>query len=167
MRATPSVGGSPGSDAAAMTPSTRPGLLAIVSAALIVAMIAVAAYLTYVHYQPQALICAVDGGCHTVQNSRYAMLGPVPVAALGLSLSVALLALAALRWVRPTLAPVLSITMVGMLVGAVIYYGYLTHIELNVLDAICQWCVLSAILTVALLITEGIGLWRQLGEIDE
>ncbi len=167
MRATKQAGGSPVPNLIGSVHPTRPAAWMLVSAALIVAMIAVAAYLTYVHYQPRALVCAVDGGCHTVQNSRYAMLGPVPVAALGLALSVALLALSALRWFRPALAPFVSIAMVGLLVGAVVYYGYLTHIELNVLDAICQWCVLSATLTADLLITEGVGVWRQLGEIEE
>ncbi len=166
MRATPRASNPPVPDLIDSVHPTRPAVWMAVSAVLIVAMIAVAAYLTYVHYQPQALVCAVDGGCHTVQNSRYAMLGPVPVAALGLALSVTLLALSALRWFRPARAPFVSIAMVGMLVGAVVYYGYLTHIELNVLDAICQWCVLSAALTVALLVTEGAGLWRHLGEID-
>ncbi len=166
MRATPRAGERSVPNLIDSVHPTRPAGWMLVSAVLIVAMIAVAAYLTFVHYQPQALVCAVDGGCHTVQNSRYAMLGPVPVAALGLALSVALLMLSAVRWVRPALAPFVSIAMVGMLVGAVVYYGYLTHIELNVLDAICQWCVLSAALTVGLLITEGVGLWRHLGEIE-
>ena len=145
----------------------RPVIWMLVSAVLIIGLVADAAYLTWVHYQPQALVCAVNGGCHTVQNSRYAMLGPVPVAALGLAMSVVLLALSALRWRWPSLAPAVSIAMVGLLVGAVVYYGYLTHIELNVLHAICQWCVLSAVLTVALLVTEGVGLWRQLGDIAD
>ena len=166
MRATPRAGDRPVPDLIDSDHPSRPAAWMLVSAALIVAMIAVTVYLTYVHYQPQALVCAVDGGCHTVQSSRYAMLGSVPVAALGLALSIALLALSALRWFRPALAPFVSIAMVGMLVGAVVYYGYLTHIELNVLDAICQWCVLSAVLTVGLLITEGVGLWTHLGQID-
>ena len=29
--------------------------------------VAVAGYLTYVHYQPEALICTAGGGCETVQ----------------------------------------------------------------------------------------------------
>jgi uncharacterized membrane protein len=145
----------------------RPATWTIVSAVLTIGLIADAAYLTWVHYRPAALICSVDGGCHTVQNSRYAMLGPVPVAALGLAMAVVILLLSVVRWRWPALTPAVSIALVGMLVGAVIYYGYLTHIELNVLNAICQWCVLSAALTVALLVTEGTGLWRQLDALDE
>lgn len=151
----------------APTVRARPGVLMMTSLTLIVALIAVAAYLTWVHYQPQALICAVDGGCHTVQSSRYAMIGPVPVALLGLGLAVALLGLWAVRWLRPPLAPAVSIATVGLLVGAVTYYGWLTHVELNVLDAICQWCVLSALLTVALLVVEAVNVWRLLGALPE
>ncbi len=161
------VAGSPGPDTVRPVASTRPATWMIVSAVLTVGMIAVAAYLSWVHYHPEALVCAVDGGCHTVQNSRYAMLGPVPVAALGLTMSVVVALLSVLRWVWPAMAPIVSIAIVGVLVGAVIYYGYLTHIELNVLRAICQWCVLSAVLTVGLLVSEGVGLWKQLADLSE
>ena len=167
MDATSRVEGSPGPDAARPRQSARPAAWMVVSAVLTAGMIAVAAYLTWVHYHPADLVCAVDGGCHTVQSSRYAMLGSVPVAALGLAMAVVVAALEVLRWWRPALAPLVSIAIVGLLVGAVVYYGYLTHIELNVLDAICQWCVLSAVLTVALLVSEGVGLWRQLADLPE
>ena len=167
MAATSRVSGSPESDAVRPAGSSRPAIWMMVSAVLTAGMIAVAAYLTWVHYHPAALVCAVDGGCHTVQSSRYAMLGPVPVAALGLAMAVVVALLEALRWRRPALAPIVSIGIVGMLVGAVVYYGYLTHIELNVLDAICQWCVLSAILTVGLLVSEGARLWKQLADLPE
>ncbi len=167
MAATSRVSGSPGPDAFRPERSARPAAWVIASAALTIGVISVAAYLTWVHYHPAALVCAVDGGCHTVQSSRYAMLGPVPVAALGLAMAVVVALLQVVRWLRPALAPVVSIASVGMLVGAVVYYGYLTHIELNVLHAICQWCVLSAVLTVGLLVSEGVGLWEQLGDLPE
>ena len=44
-----------------------------------------AGYLTYVHYAGLKVVClAGGGGCETVQASRYAKLGGVPVAVLGL-----------------------------------------------------------------------------------
>ena len=55
--------------------------------------VAVAGYLTYVHYQPEALICTAGGGCETVQESSYAELLGIPVALLGLLAYVAVLAL--------------------------------------------------------------------------
>ena len=46
--------------------------------------LAVAAYLTYVHYAELEPICAGGGGgCEEVQNSSYAELAGVPVAVLG------------------------------------------------------------------------------------
>lgn len=139
----------------------------IISALLTLLAIADSAYLTWVHYQPQDLVCSVNGGCHTVQSSAYATIGPIPIAILGLAMYVALLLLGVARWYRPALADVITIVMVGMLVMGVIYYGYLTHIELNVLNAICQWCVICAVLTVLLLVTEGFGLWKLVGAIDD
>src|SRR5581483_2735914 len=46
---------------------------------------AIAGYLTWVHYRPGALVCVGGGGCEPVQRSRWAEVGPVPVAVLGLA----------------------------------------------------------------------------------
>ena len=145
---------------------TRPAIGMVVSFVLTLLAIADSAYLTWVHYLPQDLVCSVNGGCHTVQSSTYATLGPVPVALLGLAMYVVILLLGIIRWQRPDIAPYASVAIFGMVLAGVIYYGYLTHIELNVLNAICQWCVICAVLTVGLLLTEGYGLWKQFGAID-
>jgi uncharacterized membrane protein len=56
------------------------------AAAALVALagVAVAGYLTWVHYDEAALVCVAGGGCETVQHSSYAELGGIPVALLGL-----------------------------------------------------------------------------------
>ena len=46
--------------------------------------IGIAGYLTYVHYAGLKVLCLSSGGCETVQASRYAKLGGIPVATLGL-----------------------------------------------------------------------------------
>src|SRR5262249_28332326 len=51
--------------------------------------IGVAAYLTYVHYQPAALICSTGGGCETVQHSKYAVVAGLPIAIFGLAAWIA------------------------------------------------------------------------------
>jgi uncharacterized membrane protein len=103
--------------------------------------LAVAAYLTYVHYAELEPICAGGGGgCERVQNSSYAELAGIPVAVLGL-IGYALILTS--LWV-----PGES----GRLVGAVLaligfgFSVYLTWAELFEIDAICQWCVASAVL---------------------
>jgi uncharacterized membrane protein len=45
------------------------------------------------------------------------------------------------------------------LAGA-IFSAYLTYVELWVIDAVCQWCVASALLTVGVATAEGLGVWQ-------
>src|SRR4051812_30648561 len=47
--------------------------------------VAVATYLTYVHYAGIKPICSASGGCEKVQSSDYSKLAGVPVAVLGLA----------------------------------------------------------------------------------
>jgi uncharacterized membrane protein len=105
----------------------------------------VAGYLTYVHYAELEPICAGGGGgCERVQNSDYAELAGVPVAVLGLTSYALILA---------SLAVPGEAGRVGGAVLALAGFGfslYLTWLELFEIDAICQWCVASAVLMTAL-----------------
>lgn len=112
------------------------------------------AYLTYVHYNPSALVCS-DGGCAVVQSSKYSMMFGVPIAIFGLLMFATLIAGIILRELRADLADMISIAILMILVTAVIYWAYLTYLELRVLYAVCQWCVATSIATVLLLIVEG------------
>ena len=101
----------------------------------------VAAYLTYVHYAELEPICAGGGGgCEKVQNSSYAELAGIPVAVLGL---IGYASILASLWIPGD---------GGRLAGAVLalvgfgFSAYLTWAELFEIDAICQWCVASALL---------------------
>jgi uncharacterized membrane protein len=107
--------------------------------------VAIAAYLTYVHYAHTAPICTT-GGCETVQKSKYAELGGVPVALLGLITYVALFALAFVRGVTGALAGVF-VALIG-----VVFSGYLLWAQLGPIGAICQWC-LGNDLTIAVVAT--------------
>ena len=55
----------------------------------------IAGYLTWVHYSGSLALCVGAGGCEAVQASRYSMVGPVPVAVLGLVAIGAMAAFAA------------------------------------------------------------------------
>ncbi len=112
---------------------------------LALAGIGVAGYLTWVHYAELKPIC-VGGGhaCERVQNSEYAALFGVPVALLGLLGYLAVLGSLALREeLGRMVAALVSIT------GAA-FSLYLTWIEVAELHAICQWCVVSALLMLSL-----------------
>ena len=96
--------------------------------------IAIAAYLTYVHYAHTSPICTT-GGCEKVQKSKYAELAGVPVALLGLLSYLTLLGLAFVRGITAAFAGVV-VALVG-----VAFSGYLLWAQLGPIGAICQWCL--------------------------
>ena len=100
-----------------------------------------AGYLTYVHYEGLKVVClSGGGGCETVQASRYAEIGGLPVAVLGL---VGYFAILGSLLVPGELgrAGGFAIALVGFC-----FSMYLTYRELFTIHAICQWCVASATL---------------------
>jgi uncharacterized membrane protein len=103
---------------------------------------AVSAYLTWVHYAGSLALCVGVGGCEAVQTSRYAMIGVLPVAAVGLGgfSSMLVVAVARLMWDHPWL----DLALFGLSLAATLYVAYLTYIEIFVLGAICPWCVTAA-----------------------
>jgi uncharacterized membrane protein len=121
----------------------------------------VAVYLVRVHYDEGALICTV-GDCKTVQESEYAEVWGIPIALFGLGMYLVVLALGIARWRRPDWHVPATLTAFGLALSGALYAAYLTYLELAVIEAICQWCVASAVLTVVILIAEGIGVWRWL-----
>ena len=106
----------------------------------------IAAYLTYVHYKGLHPACFAHGGCEQVQSSRYAKLTGIPVATIGLVGYTLILCSLALRGELGRLAGVV-LTLSGWGFSA-----YLTYRELFTIDAICQWCVGSAVAMTALVV---------------
>jgi uncharacterized membrane protein len=137
----------------------------IVSFALALAGIGVAAYLTFASYDDASLVCGL-GDCHAVQASRYAKVAGVPVALLGLGMYGAVVALGLVRWRRPAAAEAATIAAFALALAGTLYAAYLTYLELAVIDAVCQWCVVSAGLTFGLLLAEGVGVARLLRDPD-
>ena len=115
---------------------------------------AVAGYLTYVHYQPDALICTSSGGCETVQESSYAELAGVPVALLGLLAYLAVLALVA--WDSEAARTAVA----AIALGAVGFAVYLVSLQAFVIDAWCVWCLVNDLAIVPLLAV--LAVWRVL-----
>lgn len=107
--------------------------------------IALAGYLTYVHYQPAALICTGGGGCETVQDSDYATLAGIPVAVLGLVAWSIVLGLTV--W-DSELARELTVVAAVSTLG---FAAYLVVLQLFVIDAVCTWCMANDVVLVPLL----------------
>lgn len=117
----------------------------------VIALLAVAglvvSYLALrVHYSNDVEPCDINEhwDCGVVNHSPFAMVGPVPVAGIGMA-GYALLGVLAL-WRRRALV------VAGAVVGLA-FALYLTHIEKDVLMVWCLYCVISQsiILLIALL----------------
>lgn len=103
--------------------------------------IGVAAYIAIADSGGGSPVCIAGGhGCQTVAESAYSHLAGVNIAIFGIVGYVVLLACALLRGDGPRLAG-FAISLIGF--G---YSLYLTYLELFTIDAICQWCVASAVL---------------------
>ena len=106
--------------------------------------LAIAAYLTYVHYAELEPVCGLGGDCERVQTSDYAEVGGIPVALMGLGGYALILASLAVPG------------ELGLVAGATFalagfgFSAYLTYREVVTIDAICTWCVASAVVMTAL-----------------
>jgi len=109
-----------------------------------------------VHYSNDVEPCDINEhwDCGVVNHSPFAMIGPVPVAAIGMAGYALLAVLAVLR--RRTLVAA----------GAVIGLGfalYLTHIEKDVLMVWCLYCVISQGIILLITLLSAGWLWAGRG----
>jgi uncharacterized membrane protein len=120
---------------------------------IILAGLAVAAYLSYVEVAQAQAICGPVGDCNAVQQSPYARLfGLIPIGVLGFYAYAAL----GLGWLLRDRGPVrwnLGLAL-GLWLGALggtLFSIYLTVLEPFVIGATCMWCVTSAVTMTLLL----------------
>ena len=117
--------------------------------------VAVAGYLTYIHYAGIKPLCGKNGGsCEIVQTSEYSKLAGVPVALIGLIGYVAILASLLVPENETSRLATVAFTVVGFGFSA-----YLTYRELFSIHHICEWCVSSAVLVTMLMC---LAIWRFL-----
>ena len=117
--------------------------------------VALAGYLTYVHYSGTEPPCSIKGNpCSQVQKSIYSELAGVPVALIGLIGYTAILG--------SLLAPETEYSRfatAALTLGGFGFSAYLTYRELFTLEKICEWCVGSAALMTIMMV---LALWRFL-----
>ena len=114
-----------------------------------------------------SLVCAV-GSCEVVQTSRWATFLGFPVAVWGVAYYVAVLAVS-LIGLRGNLVddPRVSQLLVLMTGIGVVFSLWLTYLELFVIDAICMWCVVSAVLATILFVVAVLDLREVRAMLDE
>lgn len=121
------------------------GVLQRVATFLAAFGIGVAAYIAIAEADGGAPAClAGGGGCEKVVASSHSELLGIGVAMIGIVGYALLLVAALLRGDGPRMAGfALALTGFG-------YSVYLTYLELFVIEAVCQWCLISAVLMTAL-----------------
>lgn len=125
-----------------------------VVAALSLAGLAVATYLSVEHVTGGVPACGVSAGCDTVTTSEYAVLMGVPVAIVGVVGYGALL-LGTLAYLGLDSPPNgLSYALLGMAVLGEGFTLYLVYTQAFRIHAYCEYCLASAaIMTSALVVT--------------
>jgi uncharacterized membrane protein len=120
--------------------------------------IGVATYIAIADSGGGSPVCIAGGhGCQTVAESSYSHLAGVNIAIFGIAGYVVLLICALLRGDAFRLtAFVVSLIGFG-------YSLYLTYLELFTIDAVCQWCVASAVLMTLLFVTNAVRMLAYVG----
>jgi uncharacterized membrane protein len=117
--------------------------------------IGVATYIAIADSGGGSPVCLAGGsGCETVANSSYSHLLGVNVAVFGIIGYVLLLAASLLRGDGARMAGF------GLALCGFGYSVYLTYLELFKIEAVCQWCVASAVLMTLLF---GLNALRMVG----
>jgi uncharacterized membrane protein len=106
-----------------------------------------ALYLTVEHVTGQSVRCTIVAGCSEVLSSQYAVVGGVPLALIGAAayfavFSLATLAIFGYRFAGTLLTPLVLLMFLVSL--------WLIYLQAFVIHAFCQFCLLSAAVTIAL-----------------
>ncbi len=130
-----------------MTDKNRLRKLAIIC--LSFAGLVISSYLTFAHYSSSSVnFCATGSGCDTVTLSSYSSILGLPVSFMGVFgylFFIILLTVQISKKVKWTLLFLISI-------AAFAFSLYLTYLEFFVINAVCSFCVISALIITSILI---------------
>ncbi len=115
---------------------------------------AIATYLTVVGWSAEVEpFCSGLGDCVAVQSSEFADIFGIPIATFGLAMYLGMLGLLLAHRVGPAAGqPILIVWFFAVALAGVLYSAYLTYLELWVIEAICLWCVASALVVTAIFV---------------
>jgi len=102
------------------------------------------------------------GGCDTVQASRWSHQLGIPVAFYGVAGYAVILAVA-IAGLQPSWLERRGPTflLAALATGGVLFSVWLTYLELFVINAICRWCVTSAVIMALIWITATFAVFRR------
>jgi uncharacterized membrane protein len=104
-------------------------------------------YLTVEHLSGQTLRCTIISGCSEVLSSPYSHIGSLPLAAMGAVayftvFDLSILAAFGYRFARPLLLALVALMFLMTL--------WLMYLQAFVIHHFCQYCLLSAAVTITL-----------------
>ncbi|MAS37972.1 MAG: vitamin K epoxide reductase [Anaerolineaceae bacterium] len=108
-----------------------------------------AGYLAYVELTQTEATCGAVGNCNAVQQSAYAQIFGVPIGVIGLVGYVLILGV----WLLGDRldSPLPRLALFGMALAGTVFSIYLTFLEPFVIGAVCTWCLISAVVMLAVL----------------
>jgi uncharacterized membrane protein len=123
-----------------------------------------AAYLTYSHYQiSYDSFCPVTaegyGDCHDVTNSEYSVILGVPLAVLGVLYYISVLFVLIILWKKKKECLLWLLSVVTSL--GLLFSIWLVYLQLWVLQAICPYCMLSALVSVLLFVLDVVFIFQS------
>ena len=108
-----------------------------------------ALYLTIEHVTGQSVQCTIISGCSEVLSSSYAVVAGIPLAGIGAAAYFTVFSLATLAAFRYQFAkPLLMLLVAAMFLVSL----WLVYLQAFVIREFCQYCLLSAVITSALLV---------------
>jgi uncharacterized membrane protein len=133
-------------------PATAPAWARLGTLGLSLAGLAVSVYLTVEHYTASTTLACPESAtvnCQKVTTSPQSIIAGVPVAVLGLVFFVAMVGLTLpVVWASDRRG--VRLARLGAAVVGVLMVFYLLYAELFKVDAICLWCTVVHVITVAL-----------------
>jgi uncharacterized membrane protein len=129
--------------------SSRGGFRKLPLLAAVIALVGLAdaSYLTYQHYTAMPVPCSITEGCEQVLTSAWADLWGLPLAMYGAAAYLVAFALAVISSFGNRLTWLLFGIQVTFMA---VFTGWLLYLQAYVIEAFCQFCLLSAATTVTL-----------------
>jgi uncharacterized membrane protein len=106
-------------------------------------------------------MCLGNGGCHDVNFSPYSEINGIPVSIFGLAAYLAIICILILEARLKFAKENGPLAIFGISLGGVAFTAYLTYLEIYVINAICPFCVASAIIITFIFVLAIIRLVKQ------
>ena len=139
-----------------MPPLLRAKMRKVYIAAVLLSLLGLAdaLYLTVEHVTGQSVKCTIISGCSEVLSSPYAVVAGFPLAAIGAAAYFTVFSLATLAAFGYRAAG----TLLTPLITAMFFVSlWLIYLQAFVIREFCQYCLLSAAITTALLVIVVVG----------